>query len=120
MVMRAVKKASMRNGKERSQMKVRRRCGGWPAGVICEPLVLAAAQSLMVCGGREETASGLRKIMMKLRTAAAMNRPNIQWEAMRAKLRGSSISLGRATVDWLTWVVQVRGERGLLEMETYY
>lgn len=80
MVIRAVKKARMSIGRERSQTKVRRRCGGRPAGVICVPFspVLAAAQSLIVCGGREETASGLMKIMMKLRTAAAMNRPNIQ------------------------------------------
>lgn len=65
--------------------------------MLCVPLVLAAAQSLIVCGGREDTASGLMKIMIKLNTAAAIKRPNIQCEAIRASLRGSSISLGRAT-----------------------
>lgn len=87
----AVKNERIRNGRERNQMNVRRRWGGCPAGLIEVPLldVLAAAQSLIVWGGRDETASGLRNIIMKLRTAAAMKRPNIQWEAIRARFRGS-------------------------------
>ena len=99
MVTRAVKKLRIKKGKERSQMKVRRRCGGLerPTWV---PLLAeyAAAQALMVCGGREETAKGLAKIMTKLSTAPVRKRPNIQWEATLARCRGFWISVGSPTV----------------------
>jgi hypothetical protein len=90
----AVKNDRMRKGNARRKTKVRRRWGGFPEGVTWSP----ETQDLMDCGGREETAKGLRKIMMKFKTAAAMKRPNIQCDATLARCRGSWISLGRATV----------------------
>lgn len=38
----------------------------------------------IVCGGREETANGERKMRIKERTAETRKRPNIQCEATRA------------------------------------
>lgn len=90
----AVKKARIRKGNARSRTNVRRRWGGLPEGVTWPP----ETHDLMDCGGREETAKGLRKIMTKFKTAAARKRPNIQWDATLARWRGSWMSLGRATV----------------------
>jgi hypothetical protein len=44
-----------------------------------------------------DVAKGTMKMAMKLRTVAVMNRPNIQWDATRAILSASVISVGRAT-----------------------
>jgi hypothetical protein len=89
-----VKKARIRKGNARNRTKVRRRWGGLPEGITW-PL---ETQDLMDCGGREETAKGLRKIIRKFKTAAAMKRPNIQCDATFARCRGSWMSLGKATV----------------------
>lgn len=99
MVIRAVKKDRMSMGSERRGMKVRRRCGGRPEGVTWVPSGLVATQFLIVWGGRDETAKGLMKIMTKLSTADARKRPNIQWETVLARLRGCSMSEGRATIS---------------------
>jgi hypothetical protein len=77
----AAKKARIRKGKERKSTKLRRRWGGLPEGDTWPP----DTHDLIDCGGREETAKGLRKIMMKFKTAAAMKRPNIQWDATLAR-----------------------------------
>lgn len=53
----------------------------------------------MVCGGREETANGERKMRMKERTVETRKRPNIQYEATRAIWSASVMSAGRATVS---------------------
>lgn len=70
MVKRAVRKVIIAKGKARKKMKVRRRCAGWAR--------LTAASGERVWGGRDETASGDRKMRMKVRTAAVRKRPNIQ------------------------------------------
>ena len=93
----AVKNVMMSMGRARSQTKVRRRWGGAPDTGQLSGLECCASQFLMYRGCREETAKGATKIMTKLSTAAERRRPNIQWEARRANLRGSSMSEGSAT-----------------------
>ena len=51
----------------------------------------------MVCGGREETATGVTKMRMKVRTAERRKRTNIQWEAIWAICSAEVMSPGRAT-----------------------
>lgn len=67
---RAVRNVIIAKGNARKKMKVRRRCTGW--------FRLTAASGEMVWGGRDETASGDRKIRMNVRTAEVRKRPNIQ------------------------------------------
>lgn len=99
----AMTKVKSRRGKARSRTKVPRRCGRRvdDGEVLGSSLAsgYAAAAAAAACGGREETASGERKMATKQRTVAERKRPNIQCEAVRAMRRASEISAGRATAE---------------------
>lgn len=89
MVNSAIRNVNMAMGKARKRTNVGRRCGCTTS--------LTCWSAEMDCGGRLDVAKGTKKMAMKLRTVAEIKRPNIQWEATRAILSASVISVGRAT-----------------------